>query len=228
MRSTSRSVWRVSSKWSAFQRRTRMSPLSPGLTKSSAGSTSGVRAPGCTTGPCHVGWPRLPLGGDGAHRNVLLMRNRPSRASWSVAAANRSRVAMPASTMINRLLALGGARRTVSPRRPHTGCRSGCAVPIPPAPHESAQCWWRRRRYWPVPRAPRDDRSPSREGQSGAGSQSGDGRRVERDHLARFTAQTHRLHRQVGNTPGVGLIKQDIKNHFATCHGPLDAVPAPA
>ena len=44
----------------------------------------------------------------GAHRNVLLMRNRPSSASWSVAAAKRSWVAMPASTMIRRLLALGG------------------------------------------------------------------------------------------------------------------------
>src|SRR2546426_2310325 len=32
-----------------------------GIKHSSAGSTSGANAPGCNTGPCHVGWPRLPL-----------------------------------------------------------------------------------------------------------------------------------------------------------------------
>jgi hypothetical protein len=51
---------------------------------------------------------------------------------------------------------------------------------------------------------------------------------IESNKLAVFTAYTHRFNRQVGNAPHVGMIKQDIEYHFATFHGPLDAVPAPA
>ena len=198
---------------------------------SSSGRPSGRFAPGCSTGPCSAGRPRLPGRlGAGARRNVTFLRKRPTSASCSVAARNCSMVAMPASTLNRRFSALSGkAAKSLGhgllARRP----KAGAAHQADPDPtnqdhgRERGDEVGLHRPLGPMAVAFAQQRAPLL-----VGPQPGHGRGVDGMDGPPLPAQAHGLDGQARQAPRERPIKQRIQRHLAPLHGAFDPMPPPA